>query len=61
MASLGETETLAIVFHSHDPATDTHRVALRISIGMEDPADLIADIDQAIPGLIEQLTPKGDS
>ena len=61
MASLGETETLAIVFHSHDPETDTHRVALRISVGMEDPADLIADIDQAIDGLIEQLTPKGDS
>jgi cystathionine beta-lyase/cystathionine gamma-synthase len=59
MASLGETETLAIVFHSRDPETGAYRVALRISVGMEDPKDLIADIEQAIDGVIEQLTPKG--
>jgi methionine-gamma-lyase len=57
--SLGGTETLAshpaAMTHSDIPATEQMRLGItpaliRLSVGIEDPDDLIADLDQALSG-----------
>ncbi len=47
MPSLGETETLCIFFNDYQP--EPERVwSMRLAIGLEDPADIIADIEQGL-------------
>ncbi len=48
LASLGETETLGLFRKASLRATGERGRIGRFAIGLEDPADIIADIDQAI-------------
>jgi cystathionine beta-lyase/cystathionine gamma-synthase len=47
MPSLGETETLCIFFNDYKPEPERTWI-MRLAIGLEDPADIIADIEQGL-------------